>query len=114
SLVATDHCAGRDVPVPLLRLRPGKDTTERYPVPTARRGVVPIGPLRVTRSDPLGLVSLSRSYGEVATVWVHPRIYPLRAVPAGMARSLDGRIDKVPQGTIPFDSLPADCIGDGL
>src|SRR6185312_1793532 len=84
SLIATDRCGSRNVPVPLLRLRPGRDTTEHYPVPTDRRGVVPVGPLRVTRGDPLGLVTLSRSYGGTTAVWVHPRIHLLRAVPAGM------------------------------
>ncbi|MFD0525530.1 DUF58 domain-containing protein [Paractinoplanes durhamensis] len=114
NLVATDRCGGEAVPVPLLRLRPGKDTTVDYPVPTSRRGVVPIGPLRVTRGDPLGLISLARTYGGVASVWVHPRIHLLRAVPAGMARSLDGRIDKVPHGTITFDSLREYVVGDEL
>jgi uncharacterized protein (DUF58 family) len=114
NLVAADRCGSSTVPVPLLRLRPGRDTTVQYPVPTQRRGVVPVGPLRVTRTDPLGLLTLSRTYGGVATVWVHPRIHLLRAVPAGMARSLDGRIDKVPQGTITFDSLREYVIGDEL
>ncbi|MDT5032153.1 MAG: hypothetical protein QOC94_2324 [Actinoplanes sp.] len=114
NLVASDRCGRALVPVPLLRLRPGRDTTVGYPVPTERRGVVPIGPLRVTRGDPLRLIRLSRTYGETATVWVHPRIHLLRAVPAGMARSLDGRIDKVPQGTITFDSLREYVIGDEL
>jgi hypothetical protein len=114
SLVATDRCGGKDVPVPLLRLRPGHDTTVAYPVPTERRGVVPVGPLRVVRTDPLGLISLARTYGGTATVWVHPRIHLLRAVPAGMARSLDGRIDKVPHGTITFDSLREYVVGDEL
>jgi uncharacterized protein (DUF58 family) len=114
NLVAVDRCGPASVPVPLLQLRPGRDTTVVYPVPTQRRGVVPVGPLRVTRSDPLGLMTLSRTYGGVATVWVHPRIHLLRAVPAGMARSLDGRIDKVPQGTITFDSLREYVIGDEL
>jgi uncharacterized protein (DUF58 family) len=114
NLVATDRCGPDAVPVPLLRLRPGKDTDARYPVPTTRRGVVAVGPLRVTRGDPLGLVALARTYGETASVWVHPRIHLLRAVPAGMARSLDGRIDKVPQGTITFDSLREYVVGDEL
>ena len=114
NLVAADRCGSASVPVPLLRLRPGRDTTVDFPVPTQRRGVVPVGPLRVTRTDPLGLMTLSRSYGGVATVWVHPRIHLLRAVPAGMARSLDGRIDKVPQGSITFDSLREYVIGDEL
>ncbi|GGK72356.1 DUF58 domain-containing protein [Mangrovihabitans endophyticus] len=114
NLIAVDRCGRRDVPVPLLRLRPAHSTTVDYPVPTGRRGVVPIGPLRVTRTDPLGLVSLSRRYGEPARVWVHPRIHLLRAVPAGMARSLDGRIDKVPHGTITFDSLREYVVGDEL
>jgi uncharacterized protein (DUF58 family) len=114
NLVAADRCGRSVVPVPLLRLRPGRDTTADYPVPTERRGVVTIGPLRVTRGDPLGLIRLSRTYGDTAEVWVHPRIHLLRAVPAGMARSLDGRIDKVPQGTITFDSLREYVIGDEL
>ena len=114
NLLATDRCGGRDVAVPLLRLRPGHDTTADYPVPTHRRGVVPVGPLRVTRGDPLGLLALARAYGQVTHVWVHPRIHPLRAVPAGIARSLDGRIDKVPHGTITFDSLREYVVGDEL
>jgi uncharacterized protein (DUF58 family) len=70
--------------------------------------------LRVTRGDPLGLIRLARTYGGIASVWVHPRIHLLRAVPAGMARSLDGRIDKVPHGTITFDSLREYVVGDEL
>ena len=114
SLVAVDRCDGRDVPVPLLRLRPGRETAAEYPVPTHRRGVVAVGPLRVVRGDPLGLVSLDRAYGGTAAVWVHPRIHPLRAVPAGLTRSLDGRVDKVPHGTITFDTLREYVVGDEL
>jgi uncharacterized protein (DUF58 family) len=35
-------------------------------------------------------------------------------VPAGLSRSLDGRIDKVPHGTITFDSLREYVVGDEL
>ena len=114
NLVSADRCGARTVAVPLLRLRPGRDTTVEYPVPTERRGVIPIGPLRVTRGDPLGLLSLARTYGGTTTVWVHPRIHPLRATPAGMARSLDGLVDKVPQGSITLDSLREYVVGDDL
>ena len=114
NLLAEDRCGGRLVPVPVLRLRPGRDTEVRYPVPTRRRGVVPVGPLRVTRRDPLGLVALARSYGGVVPVWVHPRIHPLSAVPTGAGRSLDGRVDSVPHGSITFDSLREYVVGDEL
>ncbi|GGM57969.1 hypothetical protein GCM10011608_48640 [Micromonospora sonchi] len=114
SLLATDRCGDRVVPVPVLRLRPGADTTVRYDVPTVRRGVVPVGPLRVTRRDPLGLVVLARSYGDSVPVWVHPRIHPLSAVPTGAGRSLDGRVDAVPHGSITFDSLREYVVGDEL
>jgi uncharacterized protein (DUF58 family) len=114
NLIAEDRCGNRPVPVPLLRLRPGRDTTVSYPVPTHRRGVVPVGPLRVTGRDALGLVVLARAHGEVTQVWVHPRIHPLNAVPAGVARSMDGRVDKVPHGSITFDSLREYVVGDEL
>ncbi|MEH0846273.1 DUF58 domain-containing protein [Micromonospora sp. CPCC 205711] len=114
NLLAEDRCGAATVPVPVLRLRPGRDTTVAYDVPTHRRGVVPVGPLRVTRRDPLGLVALSRPYGDSVPVWVHPRIHPLRAVPTGAGRSLDGRVDSVPQGSITFDSLREYVVGDEL
>jgi uncharacterized protein (DUF58 family) len=114
NLVAEDRCGNRPVSVPLLRLRPGRDTTVSYPVPTHRRGVVAIGPLRITGRDALGLVSLARAHGATAKVWVHPRIHPLTAVPAGITRSMDGRVDRVPHGSITFDSLREYVVGDEL
>lgn len=114
SLVAEDRCGNRRVPVPVLRLRPGRDTTVDYPVPTHRRGVIPVGPLRVTGQDPLGLVSVARAHGETGEIWVYPRIHPLSAVPVGVSRSLDGHIDRVPHGSITFDSLREYVVGDEL
>ncbi|MEU8419310.1 DUF58 domain-containing protein [Micromonospora sp. NPDC048835] len=114
NLLAEDRCGQRTVPVPVLRLRPGRDTEVRYDVPTDRRGVVPVGPLRVTRRDPLGLVALARPYGAAVPVWVYPRIHPLTAVPRGAGRSLDGRVDGVPHGSITFDSLREYVVGDEL
>ncbi|MEH0935321.1 DUF58 domain-containing protein [Micromonospora psammae] len=114
NLLAEERCGTTTVPVPVLRLRPGRDTTVSYEVPTHRRGVVPVGPLRVTRRDPLGLVALSRPYGATVPVWVHPRIHPLTAVPTGAGRSLDGRVDSVPHGSITFDSLREYVVGDEL
>src|SRR5206468_647382 len=114
TLVAQDVLGPQTVPVPLLRLRPGHDTSVSYPVPTQRRGVVTVGPLRVTRRDPLGLVGVARTHGGTVRVWVHPRTHPLVAVPVGVARSLDGRVDRVPHGTITFDTLREYVIGDEL
>lgn len=114
TMIAEDRCGRSAVPVPLLRLRPKRDTTVSYPVPTSRRGVVPIGPLRVSRRDPLGLVTMARTQGGTTQVWVHPRIHMLNAVPAGAARSLDGLVDKVPHGSITFDALRQYVVGDEL
>jgi len=114
TLIAHDRCGPASVPVPLLRLKAGGETTAEYAVPTARRGVVAIGPLRVVRRDPLGLLALSRGYGGTSQVWVYPRVHHLSAVPAGVARSLDGRVDKVPHGSITFDTLREYVVGDEL
>jgi uncharacterized protein (DUF58 family) len=114
TLLAEDRCGSRTVPVPLIRMRPGRDATATYPVPTERRGVVHLGPLRVLRRDPLGLVGAARGHGGPTRVWVHPRAHPLTAVPAGVARSLDGRIDRVPHGSITFDALREYVPGDEL
>ncbi|MFV2107178.1 DUF58 domain-containing protein [Micromonospora sp. LOL_015] len=114
SVLAEERCGRRWIPVPLTQLRSGATTTVRYPVPTNRRGVLPVGPLRVLRRDPFGLVAVARADGEPVRVWIRPQVHPLRAVPAGIARSLDGQIDRVPHGSITFDSLREYVVGDEL
>jgi uncharacterized protein (DUF58 family) len=102
------------VPVPLVRLRPGRASEVHYPVPTSRRGVVEVGPLEITRRDPLGLVGVVRRYGATSRVWVHPRSHALAAVPVGLSRSMDGRVDRVPHGSITFAALREYVVGDDL
>jgi uncharacterized protein (DUF58 family) len=114
TLVAYDRCGATAVPVPLLRLRPGRDTVVDYPVPTDRRGIVHIGPLRIERRDPFGVATVARQHGGTTKVWVYPKAHPLGAVPVGILRSLDGRVDRVPHGTITFDTLREYVPGDEL
>lgn len=115
SLVARDRLRpGGSVAVPLVRLRPGRVTSVSYPVPTLRRGVVRVGPLEVSRRDPLGLVGVVRRYGDVATVWVRPTVHTIAAVPVGLSRSMDGRVDRIPRGSITFSALREYVIGDDL
>jgi uncharacterized protein (DUF58 family) len=115
SLVARDRVRpGGTVAVPLVRLRPGRRTRVSYPVPTTRRGLVRVGPLEITRRDPLSLVGALRRYGDAAMVWVRPKVHPIVAVPIGLSRSLDGRVDRVPHGSITFAALREYVIGDDL
>jgi uncharacterized protein (DUF58 family) len=102
------------VPIPLVRLRPSGTTEVTYPVPTERRGVVSLGPLRVGRRDPFGLARVQRAFGDTGKVWVYPKLHPMAAVPAGSTRNLDGLAEKVPHGSITFDTLREYVIGDDL
>jgi uncharacterized protein (DUF58 family) len=108
SLVARDRLRpGGTVPVPLVRLRPGRVTEVDYPLPTARRGVVDVGPLEISRRDPLALAQVARRYGEAAKIWVRPRLHTITAVPVGLSRSMDGRVDRVPHGSSSVGALRA-------
>jgi uncharacterized protein (DUF58 family) len=114
SLIGHDQVGDAEVVVPLLRLGAGKQTSTRYAIPTERRGVVDVGPLRISRRDPLDLVRATREYGEPARVWVHPRIHLIHTTPVGTARSLDGIVDKVAHGSITFHALREYVVGDDL
>jgi uncharacterized protein (DUF58 family) len=102
------------VAVPTVRLRPGAATRTWYRLPTERRGVLDVGPLTVSRQDPLGLVASSRTYGGATRLWVHPRSHQLLGVPVGAARSLDGVVDAVQYGSITFHALREYVPGDDL
>ena len=105
---------GATVAVPLVQLRPGKTARVQYPLPTRKRGIIRIGPLEISRRDPLGLVGVVRRYGSSVQVWVRPRVHTIAAVPVGLSRSMDGRVDRVPHGSITFSALREYVVGDDL
>ena len=75
-------------PMQLAPLAPGESVSAAYRVPTTRRGVLRIGPLRAERTDPLGLckrVSWLAGAGEVMVV---PELIPLAFPGAGSAGRL--------------------------
>jgi uncharacterized protein (DUF58 family) len=102
-----------DVPIPRLHAGGRKSTT--YRLPSAQRGVIPVGPMMIGRGDPLGLVRAERDHGEIITLWVHPRHHHLEPLPSSLTRSLEGpSSDTAPNGTITFHALREYVMGDDL
>lgn len=65
------------VPMRLAPLRRGRHATATYRIPTNQRGIVELGPLRVERTDLLGLARRSAFVGSSSEVVVLPRIVAL-------------------------------------
>ncbi|KRC58460.1 hypothetical protein ASE14_17890 [Agromyces sp. Root81] len=63
---------------------------EQFPIPTERRGVVPVGPARTVRADPIGLMRREFVWSETAELHVHPRTVPINALSTGFIRDLEG------------------------
>jgi uncharacterized protein (DUF58 family) len=114
-LRARDVCGDTAVDIEVPRLRSGRTESVSYPLPTSRRGEIPIGPLRLVRADPLGLARRTRDYGEVQTLLVRPRTVALPSLPSGRAHHLEGpTTDRAPAGTVTFHALREYVVGDDL
>lgn len=112
---ATDACAGEPVSVEVPRLPPGRTRTVSYQVPTGRRGEVGIGPLRIERGDPFGLLRRVRDFGETRTLLVRPRTVALPLLPSGHDPHLEGPTsDTAPAGIVTFHALREYVLGDDL
>jgi uncharacterized protein (DUF58 family) len=99
----------------LPRLRRGESGLRTYRLPTSRRGTYSVGPVELHRSDPFGLCRRVRALGHSQVISVHPRALPLRPLPTGMSRNLEGpSSDMSPQGTVTFHRLREYVIGDDL
>jgi uncharacterized protein (DUF58 family) len=64
---------------------------ELFAIPTDRRGVIVVGPVRVRRGDPFGLVSRGRSWTGSIELFVHPRVLTLAGTRPGLLRDLEGQ-----------------------
>lgn len=69
----------------------GKETTElSLDIATDERGILSVGPVRIVRQDPLGLVSREVSHGTATTLFVHPVTIGLVSMSTGFVRDLEG------------------------
>ena len=76
---------------PLPSLAPGAEHEDVFAVPTSRRGVVVVGPVRSVRGDPWGLVRRRLAWTDPVDLYVHPQTVPLPAAGQGILRDLEGQ-----------------------
>ncbi|TDV40064.1 DUF58 domain-containing protein [Actinophytocola oryzae] len=111
---AGDRVDGGYQAVAVRPLAPGADAVYHYELPTVRRGRIQVGPLTLERVDPLGLGRSRLTSGELATMWVHPKTYPVHALVAGHPRHHhEGRTsDDSPHGTLDLRDVREYVPGD--
>jgi uncharacterized protein (DUF58 family) len=99
----------------LPRLGRGEAGLRTYRLPTSRRGTYVVGPVELPKADPFGLCRRVRALGEPQVISVHARVIPLRPLPSGTSRNLEGpSSDMSPQGTVTFHRLREYVLGDDL
>ncbi|WP_344793601.1 DUF58 domain-containing protein [Frondihabitans peucedani] len=76
--------------ISLPGLRGGDSIDDSFAVPTDRRGVVPVGPVRTVRGDPIGLVRRELEWTDVVELFVHPRTIGIPSTSTGLIRDLEG------------------------
>lgn len=110
---AIEPCGQQSITVPVPAFGASGGRTLRYQIPSNRRCIMPVGPLRVERSDPFALVKFQRSVGAATILYVHPRRHALRRLPSTLLRSLDGPTsDRAPRGSVVFHAIREYVAGD--
>lgn len=64
---------------------------EVYAIPTTRRAVVVVGPVRSVRADPLGIARREVLWTDPVELYVHPVTVSLSGTRAGLLRDLEGQ-----------------------
>jgi len=113
-LDADERIGDRRVPIVVPRLAAGATVAVDYAVPTARRGVVEVGPLRLRRVGTAGLAVAQGTVGGVVAVHVLPRVLPVRGLPAGVRRGHVGAEERVERGGTDLMALREYVPGDDL
>ena len=90
--------------IPALK---GRESMEQlFAIPTQRRSVLDLGPVRAVRTDPFGLLRRERSLTERDLLHVHPRTVGIRGTASGFIRDLEGEtIRKVTDADVSFHAL---------
>lgn len=74
----------------LPRMKPAQVHEDLFTIPTTRRAVITVGPVRSVRADPLQLLRRQVLWTEPTDLYVHPRTTPLDGPAAGFLKDLEG------------------------
>ena len=97
----------------LPSLGPGAGYTHEFLIPTTRRGVIPVGPVRTVRADPVGIVRRELVWTESEQLFVHPRTIGIPSMSTGFIRDLEGNPTKdLSNNDVSFHALREYMPGD--
>ncbi|MPV37183.1 DUF58 domain-containing protein [Georgenia subflava] len=102
-----------EVSFALPGLARGGEHEELFAIPTARRAVIEVGPVRSVRGDPLGLVRRAMTWTDVHELYVHPRTVRLASTAAGFLHDLEGQTTRdITSSDLAFHALREYIPGD--
>jgi uncharacterized protein (DUF58 family) len=94
-------------------LRRGAEHEELFAIPTHRRAVLDLGPVRAVRTDPFGLLRRDRELTRPDLLHVHPRTVLIEGSASGFIRDLEGEtIRKISDNDVAFHTLREYVPGD--
>ena len=97
----------------LPSLAGGKEHEDLFRIPTTRRAVLTVGPVRAVRADPIGLLRREQDLTEEQTLYVHPRTVAVEGSASGIMRDLEGRtVRKLSDNDVAFHALRPYVPGD--
>ncbi len=87
--------------------------SHEFAVPTRRRGVVNIGPVRTIRADPIGLVRREIIWTAPQELYIHPRTISVPSTTTGFIRDLEGNPTRqISDSDVSFHALREYLPGD--
>ncbi len=99
--------------VTMPSLARGASFSHDFAVPTTRRGVVNIGPVRTVRADPIGLIRREIVWSDPLELYIHPRTIGVPSTTTGFIRDLEGNPTRqVSDSDVSFHALREYLPGD--
>jgi uncharacterized protein (DUF58 family) len=94
-------------------IKPKGSITEEFTIPTQRRGVLTIGPVRTIRADPVGLLRREYIWTSSLELYVHPQTISIPSTSTGLVRDLEGNPTRdLTNSDISFHALREYAPGD--
>jgi len=91
----------------------GATFEHEFAIPTDRRGVIRVGPVRTVRADPIGLVRRELFWTDSEEIFVHPRTIGVPSTTTGFIRDLEGNPTRqISNSDVSFHALREYVPGD--